>query len=119
MLVEEAEKLSKEKFDLPIPEYYKPTRERKSEGGFFSFFKTSKQVAPIAKPQEDSPSTVETWLQSQLPNLNSSDLQTYSKQLLDDGFDSVEMLNHLEVGDLGFMKKAHQRVLVEKLKEKK
>jgi hypothetical protein len=119
MLVEEAEKLSKEKFDLPIPEYYKPTRERKSEGGFFSFFKSSKQVAPIAKPQEDSPLTVETWLQSQLPNLNSSDLQTYSKQLLDDGFDSVEMLNHLEVGDLGFMKKAHQRVLVEKLKEKK
>ncbi|KAL3799600.1 hypothetical protein ACHAWO_008916 [Cyclotella atomus] len=120
LLVGEAEKLSKDKFDLPVPPYYKAFREpASSSGGFFGFFTSKKQVTPQPSSQKSSTSTVESWLQSELPNLSASDLSTYSKQLIEDGFDSVDMLNHLEVGDLGFMKKAHQRVLVEKLKAKK
>jgi hypothetical protein len=120
--LEEAEKFCKEKFELPVPAYYEPTKE--TSGGFFGFFQSSKRLTPTSgeapKPQNSaSSSTVESWLKSELPNLNPSDLQTYSKQLVDDGYDSVEMLNYLEVGDLGFMKKAHQRVLVEKLKVKR
>ena len=119
MLIEEAEKYSKEKFDLPVPAYYEPTKKpAAANGGFFGFLSSKKSVAPSSNSQ-DSLGTVETWLKTELPTLNASDLQSYSKQLLDDGFDSVEMLDHLEVGDLGFMKKAHQRVLVEKLKAKK
>jgi hypothetical protein len=117
LLAEEAEKLSKDNFDLPIPPYYKPTREPDNKGGFFGFFTSKKQVTPPATSQS-SLSTVESWLKAELPNLTPGDLSTYSKQLIEDGFDSDDMLNHLEVGDLGFMKKAHQRVLVEKLKAK-
>lgn len=118
LLIEEAEKLGKDMFDLPIPPYYKPTKQP-SSGGFFSYFTSSKKVSSTQPTTSPDSSTVENWLKSELPNLNDSDLSTYSKQLLEDGFDSVEMLNHLEAGDLGFMKKAHQRVLVEKLKSKK
>lgn len=39
--VQEAETLSKEKFDLPMPAYHKPVREPAANGGFFSYFRSS------------------------------------------------------------------------------
>jgi len=39
--VQKAEALSKEKFDLPMPAYYKPVREPAANGGFFSYFRLS------------------------------------------------------------------------------
>eukprot|EP00804_Cyclotella_cryptica_P016739 CCRYP_002034-RA/>CCRYP_002034-RA protein AED:0.26 eAED:0.26 QI:348/1/1/1/1/1/2/131/940 len=124
LLVAEAESISKEKFDLPIPEYYAPKKASGSSGsGFFGWFTSNKAVGPTEEKNvqseiSNSQSIVEKWLQTELPNLNSDDLKTYSKQLLDDGFDSTEMLDHLVADDLGFMKKAHRRVLVEKLEKK-
>lgn len=124
LLVSEAESISKEKFDYPIPEYYAPKKGHVANGsGFFGWFKSKKSVGPSEEtnPQlklSKSQLIVEKWLQTELPNLHADDLKTYSKQLLDDGFDSTEMLDHLVLDDLGFMKKAHRRVLVEKLKEK-
>lgn len=127
MLVEEAEALSKSKFDLPIPAYYTPTKAPAAGSGLFGWFSSKKQVGPAeaveSKPKEPQKSeaqlTVEKWLKNELPNLNSDDLTSYSKRLLDDGFDSAEMLDHLEAGDVDFMKKAHRRVLVEMLSKKK
>jgi hypothetical protein len=56
---------------------------------------------------------VKTWLEEALPLLYVDDLATYASQLVDDGFDSTEMLEtELRADDLDFMKKAHRRVLI-------
>jgi len=45
------------------------------------------------------------------------DVEAYSARLVDDGFDSLQMLmEQLEEDDLDFMKKAHKRALVRYLK---
>ena len=58
---------------------------------------------------------VKTWLEEALPHLHSDDLNYYTSQLVDDGFDSVELLDtELLIEDLDFMKKAHRRALSRK-----
>ena len=121
----EAEKLSKELFDLPIPAYQKsakapvagsdvmPTSQVVEEKNTAQISSEKSKVKPA--DEDETTMVVRTWLQSKLPTLNPNDLQEYSSQLHGDGFDSVEMLNRLEAEDLGFMKKAHKRVLLEVL----
>lgn len=58
---------------------------------------------------------VEQWLLSHLPTLSRGDALNYCKCLIDDGFDSLDMLNELEEEDISFMKKAHKRVMSRKL----
>jgi hypothetical protein len=57
---------------------------------------------------------VKQWLKSHLPNLQSEDALKYSICLAEDGFDSIDTLNVLEQGDLGFMKSGHRRLLMKK-----
>ena len=55
---------------------------------------------------------VESFLKRAVPSLHLSDISLYAKQLVEDGFDSVEMIsNELQREDLEFMKKAHARAL--------
>ncbi|KAL3763041.1 hypothetical protein ACHAW5_000438 [Stephanodiscus triporus] len=58
---------------------------------------------------------VEQWLMSYLPQLNKEDAVNYCKCLIDDGFDSLDMLAELLDDDIYFMKKAHKRVMSRKL----
>lgn len=56
--------------------------------------------------------TIESFLKEAVPFLYSLDIQTYTKHLVDDGFDSVPMVvNELLREDLHFMKKAHARAV--------
>jgi hypothetical protein len=55
------------------------------------------------------------WLLSHLPDLQRDDVATYTMQLIEDGFDSLDMLAELTEDDLQFMKRAHRRVLAKKL----
>jgi hypothetical protein len=56
---------------------------------------------------------VETWLLTALPELHPDDLSTYSHRLMEDGFDSLTLLQmDLVQEDLDFMKKAHKRAIV-------
>jgi hypothetical protein len=56
---------------------------------------------------------VETWLLLALPELHPKDLSAYSHRLMEDGFDSLTLLQmDLVPADLEFMKKAHQRAIV-------
>lgn len=53
------------------------------------------------------------WLSQALPDLLPSDLDMYSNTLVQDGFDSMTLLeNDIIHDDLNFMKKAHKRALV-------
>eukprot|EP00970_Alexandrium_tamarense_P019159 scaffold13659_cov193-Alexandrium_tamarense.AAC.2 len=132
MLPEEAESFAKDKFDLPVPEIgatSSPTLAPSSlsnNAGYVGWFKSSvpNTPSPVVPPvpvvvQPQTNQDVENWLLSVLPSLHAEDVKKYSKQLEDDGFDSTEMLDHLMVEDVsGFMKKAHVRVLMQKLKAK-
>jgi len=56
---------------------------------------------------------VQEWLISSIPALHTDDVRAYTRQLVDDGFDSLPMLTEqLEDEDLNFMKKAHKRALL-------
>jgi Complex 1 protein (LYR family) len=56
---------------------------------------------------------VGTWLRAALPDLHPDDQAAYSQTLLDEGFDSLSLLeNEILQHDLNFAKKAHKRALV-------
>jgi hypothetical protein len=56
---------------------------------------------------------VETWLLTALPELHPDDLSAYSHRLMEDGFDSLTLLQmDLVQDDLDFVKKAHKRAIV-------
>lgn len=60
---------------------------------------------------------VKEWLQFYLPNLYSDDLEMYACHLIQEGFDSKQMLEEeLLKEDLHFMKSAHRRVLLRQLR---
>jgi hypothetical protein len=62
---------------------------------------------------------VQDWLLTQLPQLRTDDLQHYSQELVQLGFDSQDMLQHVELTeyDLKFMKVAHRRALLQRQDE--
>ena len=67
---------------------------------------------------DDAKESISEWLLEVLPHLNEGDVTTYTRHLVDDGFDSVSfMKEELLSEDLSFMKKAHRRVIERKLKE--
>ena len=74
-------------------------------------------VRPTESISQDAYEEVEQWLVSRLPRLQKADVSNYCWSLIDDGFDSAEMLEELEFDDLHFMKKAHQRALVKALSQ--
>ena len=56
---------------------------------------------------------VQAWLITSMPYLHTDDIRSYTRRLVDDGFDSLPMLTEqLEEGDLDFMKKGHKRALL-------
>lgn len=57
------------------------------------------------------------WFLAHLPHLEESDIEMYSRQLVDDGFDSFEMIDELKIDDLNFMKSAHRRAFLKHLPE--
>ena len=69
----------------------------------------------VAKPTETEPSSsaessyeeVMQWLLTKLPGLCEEDAVSYFNRLLEEGFDSNEMLGHIERDDLGFMSEEH------------
>ena len=62
---------------------------------------------------QDRGQAVRDWLSGAVPYLQQDDVRRYSLHLVEDGFDSAEILNdHLLEVDLGFMKTAHRRALV-------
>ncbi len=66
----------------------------------------------------DSNKVIGQWLLRHLPHLNQEDVGKYSKQLVDDGFDSVAFIEkELVPDDLQFMKKAHRRVMERRLRD--
>jgi hypothetical protein len=60
---------------------------------------------------------INDWLLSHLPDLEDTVVTSYSTHLIDDGFDSLDMLKELTEEDLQFMKTAHRRVLAKCLEE--
>lgn len=62
---------------------------------------------------------VAAFLEKAIPGIDNDDLQRYTRQLIDDGFDSPSMLALLMEEDVGALKKAHRRAVmreVERLK---
>jgi hypothetical protein len=71
---------------------------------------------PQALPANDKRfDEVQQWLTSYLPQLAKEDIVYYCNSLIDDGFDSLDMLGELLEDDIGFMKKAHKRVIARRL----
>lgn len=69
-------------------------------------------VQPTESISQEAYEEVEQWLLSHLPRLQKADVSNYCWSLIDEGFDSAEMLEEIEFDDLHFMKKAHRRALV-------
>jgi len=80
---------------------------------------TLRTVADVSASDDTSNKAIAQWLLQHLPHLNQEDVTTYSKQLIDDGFDSVAFIEEeLLVEDVSFMKKAHRRVIERQLRDR-
>ena len=72
-------------------------------------------------PLTNEEQLIQSWLQTHIPTLPLTDIQSYTSYLYNDGFRSVEQLNAINSGqsgrveDLYFMKKGHRRVLMKKI----
>jgi hypothetical protein len=55
------------------------------------------------------------YLLAYLPDLEAADIESYSRQLIDDGFDSFEMLDELTAVDVSFMKPQHRQAFARQL----
>jgi hypothetical protein len=91
---------------------------RKFQGGEQSLYPPSGKTVAQAQASlanDKRVEEVEQWLMSYLPQLNKEDAVKYCKILIDDGFDSLDMLAELIEDDIYFMKKAHKRVMSRKL----
>lgn len=77
----------------------------------------SKNESTTAMTMKKKRTIVTSWLLEQVPHLHNDDVENYTTNLIQDGFDSLYMLeNELLESDLQhFMKKAHQRVLIKKI----
>ena len=58
--------------------------------------------------------TIHMWLGAALPDLSVKDKTAYASKLLDDGFDTLELLSSVHPSDLEFMKKGHKRAITTK-----
>jgi hypothetical protein len=72
---------------------------------------------PQGNRPPDKKQVVQEWLQTMLPNLYPDDLETYSQHLIDEGFDSRQILeDELLEEDLSFIKTAHRRAILRSMK---
>jgi len=67
--------------------------------------------------QEKAREEVLQWLSSHLPRLQKEDAEKYCTGLMEDGFDSLDVLAGVSEEDLTFMKKAHKRTLLNRMRE--
>jgi hypothetical protein len=88
---------------------------RKFEGPEQPLYPPSGNQAQAPPANDKRFEEVEQWLTSYLPQLAQEDLVHYCNSLIDDGFDSLDMLAELMEDDINFMKKAHKRVLARRL----
>lgn len=65
--------------------------------------------------RKDPCNEVKQWLQCHLPRLQKQDVDKYCQCFVVEGFDSIDVLEHLEEEDLHFMKQGHKRALLKKL----
>ena len=100
--------------------YFHSIREEKQRQQQVSKASNDKVVRPaptLTKDPTNANSTkkgvVQNWLKEALPHLHDDDLTRYTSRLVEDGFDSVELLEtDLVEEDMDFMKKAHRRALI-------
>ena len=65
--------------------------------------------------RKESQDEVRDWILSHLPRLTEEDVAKYCTCLVQDGFDSTDVLTAVNEEDLHFMKKAHKRVLIQRI----
>ena len=89
----------------------------KSKSGGLSQNEAKGQVSKTKEKKDNSDSEFEvmSWLLKNLPELDEEDAVSYFMSLLEDGFDSIEMLNEVLKEDLYFMKDEHQDILMKNL----
>ena len=89
----------------------------------------TKNISAANSDQNNTPSVpltneeqlIQSWLQTHIPTLPLTDIQSYTSYLYNDGFRTVEQLNAINSGksgrveDLYFMKKGHRRTLMKKI----
>ncbi len=77
-----------------------------------------REVEDSEDAPEQSPSFDEVmyWLLTHLPNLQEEDAISYFHHLLEDGFDTVDILKELLEEDLYFMKKGHRRAMMRSIR---
>ena len=75
-------------------------------------------LTPTESIRLEKEKTVESFLITSVPCIYMDDVRTYTTRLVDDGFDSLQMLmDQLEEDDLHFMKKAHKRALLQVIRK--
>jgi hypothetical protein len=55
---------------------------------------------------------IKQWILKAIRDIHPSDLRSYTTELLDNGFDTVDMLSAVEDEDLVFMKKGHRKIIL-------
>ena len=65
--------------------------------------------------RKESQAEVTDWLLSHLPRLTEEDVAKYCTCLIQDGFDSTDVLSAVNEEDLHFMKKGHKRILIQRI----
>ena len=79
---------------------------------------SSVALTPAESIRLEKEKTVESFLITSVPCIYMDDVRTYTTRLVDDGFDSLQMLmDQLEEDDLHFMKKAHKRALLQVIRK--
>jgi len=79
---------------------------------------SSVALTPAESIRLEKEKTVESFLITSLPSIYMDDVRAYTTRLVDDGFDSLQMLmEQLKEDDLDFMKKAHKRALLQVIRK--
>lgn len=110
-------------------DYYHSIREAKEQGRTNNVIDTAvsrEEKGAVVDHDDDNDVTlikknaVQEWLHSVLPSLYSDDLDAYTLHLVQEGFDSKQMLEEeLLQEDLKFMKTAHRRAVMRRIKQKR
>mmetsp|Transcript_8799 Transcript_8799/g.17976 ORF Transcript_8799/g.17976 Transcript_8799/m.17976 type:complete len:428 (+) Transcript_8799:341-1624(+) len=81
---------------------------------------SSTRLTPSENVRLQKEKLVQAWLITSMPYLHTDDIRSYTRRLVDDGFDSLPMLTEqLEEDDLDFMKKGHKRALLKVIEASK
>ena len=89
--------------------------EMTSETTEYSQGQTRQGTLNLYLTRKESQDEVRDWILSHLPRLTEEDVAKYCTCLVQDGFDSTDVLTAVNEEDLHFMKKAHKRVLIQRI----